>query len=387
MLEKRMPFAREEYMQRMEKIQALIEERNLDVLVLHCPENVYYACGGDNSAGYYMYNCLVIGRKGDPFLITRFGEVGNGRVFSYLDDDHLVFFDDTDDPIDKTVEIIKKVCSDPKRIGLEITSFFLSVKNYQKLAAAMPGVEFVEATGLVEDLRMVKSEAELNYIRQAAKAVNAAVRAGVDAIKEGENENNVAAAIWYALCANGCGHLGMEPFVAKGWKSGLMHQIWSGEIIKAHEPILLEIPACINRYHAVRMHTVCVGDPTPEVRHFADVCLEALEAALKVIGPGVMSGDVDEACRGVIERAGLYNYFRKRTGYSVGSAFAPDWGEGHICSLQKGDKRLLVPGMVYHMPPAIRMPGEYGVGFSETVIITETGCEIITDFPRELTIK
>ena len=85
--------------------------------------------------------------------------------------------------------------------------------------------------------------------------------------------------------------------------------------------------------------------------------------------------------------AAEYDNFRKRTGYSIGCAFAPDWGEGHICSLQKGDKRVLVPGMVYHMPPAIRQMGEFGVGFSETIIVTEDGCEICTDYPRQLMIK
>lgn len=166
-----------------------------------------------------------------------------------------------------------------------------------------------------------------------------------------------------------------------------MHDVWSGETVQKGDAILLEIPAAINRYHAALMRTAYVGEVPSIIREWSDVCIEALNAALKTIRPGVTSGDVDEACRGVIERAGLYNNFRKRTGYSIGSAFAPDWGEGHICSLQKGDKRVLEPGMVYHMPPAIREQGKYGVGFSETVIVTKDGCEIITDFPRELIVK
>ena len=234
---------------------------------------------------------------------------------------------------------------------------------------------------------MVKSPAELAYIREAAKAVNAGMHAAIDCIHEGQNENEIAAAIWHAIVSNGCQHVGMEPFVAKAWKSGLMHNVWSGETVVKGDCIFLEIPASINRYHAAHMRTVCVGEPPAIIREWSDVCIEALNAAVDAIRPGVTSGDVDEACRGVIERAGLYNNFRKRTGYSIGIAFAPDWGEGHICSLQKGDKRVLEPGMVYHMPPAIRQAGEYGVGFSETVIVTETGCEILTNSPRKLIVK
>lgn len=385
MLEKRLPFEAKEYRERLDKLQAIMRDRGLDLLLVHTPENIFYL-SGYHSAGYYMYNCLVVHPTADPVLVLRFGEVGNAQIFSWLDDDHIVLYDDTESPLDKTVEVIKKM-GDARKIGVETTSFFLSVRNYQSLIAKLGNVELVDCAGMVDQLRMIKSPAELDYIRKAAKAVNAGMRAGMDAIYEGNNEDNVAADIWQAIVANGCQHVGMEPFVAKGWKSGLMHDVWSGETIVKGDAILLEIPAAINRYHAALMRTAYVGEVPSIIREWSDVCIEALNAALKVIRPGVTSGDVDEACRGVIERAGLYNNFRKRTGYSIGSAFAPDWGEGHICSLQKGDARILEPGMVYHMPPAIREQGQYGVGFSETVIITKDGCEIITDFPRELIVK
>jgi len=116
----------------------------------------------------------------------------------------------------------------------------------------------------------------------------------------------------------------------------------------------------------------------------AGVVIAALNAAIGAIRPGVTSASVDEACRRPIEAAGYEPYFRKRTGYSVGSAYAPSWGEGHIISLRKDDPTLLEPGMVFHMPPALRMPHRYGVGFSETVVVTESGCEVLTRYPREL---
>ncbi len=93
---------------------------------------------------------------------------------------------------------------------------------------------------------------------------------------------------------------------------------------------------------------------------------------------------MDAACRGLLEDAGYEPYFRKRTGYSVGVAFAPDWGEGHIVSLRRDDPTVLEAGMVFHIPPALRVPRQYGLGFSETVLITKTGCEVLTRFPLEL---
>jgi len=76
--------------------------------------------------------------------------------------------------------------------------------------------------------------------------------------------------------------------------------------------------------------------------------------------------------------------FRKRTGYSVGVAFAPDWGEGHIVSLRRDDPTKLLPGMVFHMPPALRAFQRLCVGMSETVLVTDSGCEVLTHHPRSL---
>ena len=116
----------------------------------------------------------------------------------------------------------------------------------------------------------------------------------------------------------------------------------------------------------------------------ADVIIAALEAAIGAIRPGVTSGSVDAACREPIERAGFEPNFRKRTGYSVGIGYSPSWGEGHIVSLRRDDPTRLEPGMVFHMPPALRVPGQYGLGFSETVLVTPTGCEVLTNHPRRL---
>src|SRR5439155_3725778 len=127
-----------------------------------------------------------------------------------------------------------------------------------------------------------------------------------------------------------------------------------------------------------------VGRADPEVTRLGAVVKAALEAAIGAIRPGVSCGAVDAACRGVVERAGYEPNFRKRTGYSVGVGFAPDWGEGHIVSLRRDDPTRLEPGMVFHMPPALRIPRQYGLGFSETVLVTATGGEVLTNHPRRL---
>jgi Xaa-Pro dipeptidase len=132
------------------------------------------------------------------------------------------------------------------------------------------------------------------------------------------------------------------------------------------------------------MRTVAVGGGPPQLPELALAVDEALDASIAAIAPGRTCGEIDEACRTRIEEAGLGRWFRKRTGYSMGIAFAPDWGEGHIVSLRAGDPMLLEAGMAFHIPPAVRIPGETVYGVSETIVVTAEGCEVLTDFPRRL---
>ena len=100
--------------------------------------------------------------------------------------------------------------------------------------------------------------------------------------------------------------------------------------------------------------------------------------------PGTPAEDVDHAARKVIDDAGYGDKFRHKAGYSIGIALPPDWSEARTMMLRGGEKRALQPGMVYHFLPAVFEYREYGVGLSETVLITEDGHEVLTDYPREL---
>jgi Xaa-Pro dipeptidase len=273
------------------------------------------------------------------------------------------------------------------RVGVELDCWFLTTKSYLALQRLLAGSSLVDSAGCVEQCRVVKSPAEVAYIRQACRSAEAAMRAGFEAIAEDGNENEAAAAIFDGLVRSGSDYLAMEPFISTGYRSGLMHSCWEGGVFKRGDTQLLEIAGTVRRYSGGLMRASTIGPPSDLVRRLADVCIESLNNAIAAIRPGTTSHEVDEACRGTIERAGYYDYFRKRTGYSIGIGFPPDWGEGHILSLKKDDPTPLQPGMTFHMPPALRVPAECGVGFSETVLVTPTGSEVLTSFPRELVIR
>ena len=378
-------FSQEEYTDRLESVQTLMVAGNIGVLVSTTPENIFYLTG-HHTQGYYMFQAVAVWPDMDPVLIGRRGELVNARTNSWIED--YLPYDDIDDPIQVTARLIKGRNPSYARIGLEWDSWFLPVRSYHSLRSQLAGYDLVDSGSLIGRLRVVKSAAEVEYIRQAARFAEAGMHAALNTVKPGIADHAVAAAIFDAMMKAGCNYLAMEPFVAVGPRSGSMHSVWDNREICKGDTILLEIAGCCNRYHAALEQSLHVGNTIPEeVAEWSALCISAVKETIGSMAPGVTSGEVAQACRRVIEGEGSrdkYQVERKRVGYSIGIAFAPDWGEGHLMDLKDDDPRKLKPGMTFHVPLALRKAGAFGVGFSETVRVTSTGVETLTNFPMEL---
>jgi Xaa-Pro dipeptidase len=136
--------------------------------------------------------------------------------------------------------------------------------------------------------------------------------------------------------------------------------------------------ASAGRYHSPLMYTVWSGELKGDSARMAVACQAARDATIDIVRPGNTPAQAHMTCRSTIEDHDLIHTYRKRSGYSVGIAFAPDWGEGHILSLKETEHREFLPGMVVHVVPTLRLAGVAGQGFSATVLVTETGNEILT---------
>ncbi len=369
-----------EYAGRLERVRRRMEQQGISLLLVDTPENITYLTGME-TPGYYMYMAAIVPAKGDLALVLRRAESANARTTAWTE--NLLPYDDTVDPLKLVADEALRLAGKGK-IGVEMDSNFLTVNRFHRLSGYLRGAQIVDATSIVIDERKVKSAKEVEVMRRAARLVSTAMERAVAAIEPGRTENDVASAIFDSLVQGGSGFLAMEPYINSGPRTGSMHVVWSGRVLREAEPVLIEIGGSIHRYQAALMRTVLLGSPPKELLEWAKVAIESLGAVIAKIRPGITSGEADAACRGVIEKAGLYERFRKRTGYSIGLAYAPDWGEGHFLGLQKDDPTVLVPGMAFHMPPALREYGKYGFGVSETIVVSETGCEVLTSFPERL---
>ena len=141
----------------------------------------------------------------------------------------------------------------------------------------------------------------------------------------------------------------------------------------------------VRRYAGPLFRTFSVGEPTSLVAKNAAITEDILEAVISAVKPGVTSHDVNAVVEPVTQRWGIPGSVTKRAGYSVGLNFPPDWGEGVFLDIKKDDPTVLEPGMVFHVPQKLVLPGEPVYAISETLLITANGHELLTQFePRKL---
>ena len=179
----------------------------------------------------------------------------------------------------------------------------------------------------------------------------------------------------------------IAPFVASGERGAIGHATWRERVLQRGDSVFLEVAGCRRRYHAPMMRTCVVGPPAPELEAAFQVVIDAFQACVDAIRPGAVAADVDAAARAVVAGSGFGGTQASRVAYSVGIAVPPDWGEGNILSIKPREERTLQANMTFHLLPWVQIPGKGGVGCTETIRVTETGAELLTDLPRELFVR
>lgn len=370
-------FPEAELQERLSKARQRMAAAGIDIMVVTGPENIFYLCG-QQTPGYYTFQALLLPLTGEPVFLIRELEYANLRANTYLQD--VIRYSDGESAVDKLVELFAQRGWSGLNVGVEKSGWFFTVNLYEALCTKLKRVQ--DTAGVVEWLRAVKSPAELRNIELAAGYTDAGMRAGIDAVRAGGNENAVVAAMMNASIAAGSEYVGMMPLVAAGAASGIPHGTWRRRPVS--DAVFLEMASCHDRYHSVLMRTAWVGTPPPRAIAMMDACQAGLQAALAQIRPGATCEQVHRACKGEIAAAGFGELYTKRSGYSVGISFAPDWGEWQVMSVYDGVVRPLEPGMVLHITPALRHAGVYTMGVSETVVVTPEGCQVLSSVPRPL---
>jgi Xaa-Pro dipeptidase len=373
-------FEPSEYADRIAALRAAMAQRGIEVLVTHVPANMCYLAGF-STLGIYEYACLIVPQDGEPVLVVRALEEHTARHRCWLS--KIETYLDSDEPTAAAAAAIARIARGGT-VALERAASWLSPAQYARLVAAVGEDRVVPGDGVVEALRLMKSPAEIAYLREAARATDASMSAGIEAIREGATENDVAIAMYRGAIAAGSEYPSNPPAVNSGPRSGLPHSTWAGRRLERGEIVYLVTSASIQRYTAAIFRPAVLGVASAEHRRMAETVVRGLEAAQRAMRPGAVSHEIDALCHAEFERDGLGQYHRHRTAYSMGVSFPPHVGEVAVGTIRRGSDLVLRAGMVFHVCPAVFVPGVVGIGITETVLVTGDGSEFLGSLPRRI---
>ncbi len=380
-----MTFPFEEYERRLQGLRERMAKRLLDAVVIVDPENIMYLTDYQTT-GYSFFQCLVVPLEGEPFMITRKMEESNVIARTWVEVTRP--YPDTGDAIQMLVASLREFGLSNKDIGYERNSYYFPAYHQDAIHTTFTDGRLLDCFGIVEQGRICKSKFEIDVMYRAAKATEAGMQAGFDACLAGVTENEIAAEISAGMFRNGGEFPAVMPYVTSGPRTMIGHATWEGRTVQPGEHVFLEVGGCYRRYHTAMMRTVVLGDLTDSMYEAQERMKLALKHLKEAIRPGMTVSDADNLVRAIITENDVQASLITRSGYSIGIAFPPSWDEGYIVSLKQGDSTVLEEGMTFHIIPWMwGVDGDKTVGISDTLYVTERGCNSFFTMEEDFLVK
>ena len=380
------PFPPRELQHRLTCVREQMKHQQLDGLIISVPENIYYLTGLDHW-GFFACHILLVPLEGPLALMCR--KMEKITVENQLENVEFYGHEDTEEPADFVVTMLKDRGLQDSRIGIEKRSLFMTPRIYEMILERADNTNWHDASGLMDDIRLVKSPLEQDYTRKAAAAADAGTLAAIEAIRDGAMDYEVSAECHRAMILAGSEYPGFGPFIRPTRRLGEEHTTWRGDKFNNGDAVFLEIGAAYRKYQAPMGRLVYVGSAPDDIEHSVELAIDGMKAICNTLKPGKTAGEVYQAWQDVADNAGLSHYRRHHCGYLVGIGFPPSWtGGSMVTSLQPGSPRTLQAGMVFHAHSWFTNTDCVDYFISNTVMLTESGAEILTDMaPQTLIIR
>ena len=388
-----MLFSKEEYKQRLDKVKKSMQEKGIDLLISQDTPNINYLTGYDAWSFYYAQCAIVHIDADEPLLFVRAQDAGGAYINCYIKHENIIVYDEKyihtwpTHPYDAIVELIKKRKWESLNIGLEMDAHYFTAYSYKKLLDGLPNAKLIDSERLVNWVRVIKSDAEIDLMKKASKITELGMKKAFDTIKPGIRQSDLVSEITGTLIKGtndyGGDYSAIVPLLPTGKGTSASHLTWNDSKFVEGEATIIELSGVYKRYHCPMARTVLLGKPDQKKIDTMKKTIEALHAGIDVTKPGNTADDVAQAFWKVLDKYGIEK--KSRTGYSIGIGYPPDWGE-HTLNIYKGDQTVLEKNICFHMI-AVMQFGEWGVEASESVRVTETGSELFCNLSKELHIK
>ncbi|MQX90527.1 M24 family metallopeptidase [Sinorhizobium meliloti] len=369
-------FPKSEYERRLHLVVQAMGRAEIDALVVTDHAHLQYLSGYNGSGGYFAPFPLIIVPGRRPIYVVREYEVAAVRTDSWIDE--IVPYTQQQDFSKATADVLHQVAVHNKRVGFELGCWHLAPNDVSAIQAWLPEMKVVDATTIVTSVAAVKSDVELAVVREAMTYTDVAIDAFHKSLRAGVTEKEVTAHIQEKVEKMG-GALSPDITLSFGERTRLPHGRAGDFPIGGNEPAMIECGGIVHGYVIALVRSAVLGRH-PETESIYELSVEALEAAIEAIKPGVTASEVDAAARKVIEKSGRSRAFRHRAGYQTGI----NWSERGSLSLDPQNSTPLRAGMTLHMPIILFSENEYLFGCSEHVLVTEDGVEVLSKTSRQL---
>jgi Xaa-Pro dipeptidase len=349
---------------RLKSLIANMEKHSLEQIIVTSPAAIFYLTGKWIEPGERML-ALYINNRGKSSLIIN-------ALFPINEDlgVELYIYNDVEDPIAILSNIVEN-----KKLGIDKNwpSHFLI-----KLMERKSTLIFVNGSPIIDEVRMIKDDEEIQLMREAAKVNSKVMGEVISLLSKDHDEKSVCKKLADIYEKNNTYSFSFHPLIAYGANAAEPHHESDNTILKSGDSIIIDIGGITNRYCSDMTRTIFYNDVSDEQKRVYNLVLEANLKAIESVIPGTRFCDIDRAARNIIEKGGYGKYFTHRTGHNIGI-------EVHeFPDVSAVNKMIVQKGMIFSIEPGIYLPGNFGVRIEDLVVVTDNGCEILSNYSKDL---
>jgi len=377
-------FSQQEFDARRVRVRQAMHALALDWMVLFHPVSIHWLTGSD-AKSYQEFQCLLLpaDEQKPLVMLTRAGETIEFVQDAWVDIVQGYGGGENEDPVEAFARIAQQHGLSASRIGMEVPAYYLHPHHYLRLRDWLGGALVAEPSNLLHDLKLVKSEREIDYIRKAAAKADTAMAAFANALQIGRSELALAGTVMQALLSSGSGLAASPINLVSGERACFSHGAPTERELRSGDSGSIEFGATHCRYTATLGRNFCLGPASARVREIHALVCEASDAAIGRIREGVRAAEPHAAAKAVIMQAGLEAARVHTSGYGLAPGFPPSWGEPiHMLA---DSAYILRAGMVLSVEPPVFIGTEgLGARVIDNVLVTRDGAEILSRFSRDL---
>jgi len=367
-------FPKNEFKERQSRVIKELKNQGLDALLMFKQESMYWLTGYD-TFGFVFFQCLILTAKGDLILLTRAPDLRQAQNTSIIKDIRIWVDKEKSNPPDDLKNILAELGLEKLNVGVEYEAYGLTGRNTMRLNNSLKSfVNLHDKSELVSHFRVIKSVAEITYVKKAAELADKAMEAAWMHAHAGVNESKILAEM-QGIIFNGGGDYPANEFIIGSGKNALLCRYQSEKRnLDEIDQLSIEWAGTYKHYHSAMFRTIPIGKINDIQKKMYDACFEALKACEKKLKPGSTAGEVFDVHARTFDKLGYKNSRMNACGYSLGALFSPNWMDWPM--LYTGNPYVIQPGNVFFMHMILMdSDNELAMNLGETYLVTESGNE------------